>query len=204
MGAPTGLAALGWQITDARHELVAATLELVRENLDFFYPIFSKARILYPITTKESYQPFRSLRFVFDAFSVQNDRIQRLMSCHSNQLIIFFCLVGIFGCFQAADQGDVQTCVAVVAVLGPLLVVPQRRRMHWFFSYIELLQRFQLWTAATVLNCPLPPHMFLLFFFCFWRMHVWNSCECYLCIYLISRTSQLLARHQRNSSLRHK
>jgi hypothetical protein len=52
---------------------------------------------------------------------------------------------------QAAERGDVQTCVLVLLALGDRLHahVPARRARLWFHSYIELLQRHCLWTQAT-------------------------------------------------------
>ncbi|CAI2171753.1 15599_t:CDS:10 [Funneliformis geosporum] len=48
-----------------------------------------------------------------------------------------------------AEQGDVQMCVTLVLVLGDRIKISQERVEQWFFSYIELLHRFQLWCGAT-------------------------------------------------------
>ncbi|CAG8475081.1 4611_t:CDS:10 [Paraglomus occultum] len=57
-----------------------------------------------------------------------------------------------------AEQADVQMCVALVLVLGDRINVSRERKEPWFCAYIELLQRFQLWTAAaTVISlCDIP------------------------------------------------
>eukprot|EP00002_Diphylleia_rotans_P016523 TRINITY_DN3216_c1_g1_i1.p1 TRINITY_DN3216_c1_g1~~TRINITY_DN3216_c1_g1_i1.p1 ORF type:complete len:779 (+),score=123.07 TRINITY_DN3216_c1_g1_i1:49-2385(+) len=46
------------------------------------------------------------------------------------------------------DQGDVQNCVAISLVLGPLVTIEEKRMELWQLEYIELLQRLQLWTIA--------------------------------------------------------
>ncbi|KAF0441277.1 WD40 repeat-like protein [Gigaspora margarita] len=48
-----------------------------------------------------------------------------------------------------AEQGDVQMCVTLILVLGDKLKISEERAEQWFFSYIDLLHRFQLWCAAT-------------------------------------------------------
>ncbi|CAG8536059.1 2121_t:CDS:10 [Dentiscutata erythropus] len=48
-----------------------------------------------------------------------------------------------------AEQGDVQMCVTLILVLGDKLKISEERAKQWFFSYIDLLHRFQLWCAAT-------------------------------------------------------
>ncbi|CAG8485904.1 5698_t:CDS:10 [Paraglomus brasilianum] len=57
-----------------------------------------------------------------------------------------------------AEQADVQMCVSLVLVLGDRINVSRERKEPWFCAYIELLQRFQLWTAAaTVISlCDIP------------------------------------------------
>ncbi|KAG9307259.1 hypothetical protein G9A89_017087 [Geosiphon pyriformis] len=52
-----------------------------------------------------------------------------------------------------AEQGDVQMCVILVNTLDQRIKVSEDLIKEWTFSYIELLQRFQLWTsAAAVIN----------------------------------------------------
>eukprot|EP00761_Pharyngomonas_kirbyi_P002435 gb/GECH01002439.1/.p1 GENE.gb/GECH01002439.1/~~gb/GECH01002439.1/.p1 ORF type:complete len:937 (+),score=186.74 gb/GECH01002439.1/:1-2811(+) len=46
------------------------------------------------------------------------------------------------------ENGDVQMCVAVTAVIGHLLDINQNRAQEWFFEYIELLRSFKLWVCA--------------------------------------------------------
>ncbi|CAG8447125.1 5637_t:CDS:10 [Scutellospora calospora] len=48
-----------------------------------------------------------------------------------------------------AEQGDVQMCVTLILVLGDKLKINEERVEQWFFSYVDLLHRFQLWCAAT-------------------------------------------------------
>ncbi|RIA89227.1 WD40-repeat-containing domain protein [Glomus cerebriforme] len=57
-----------------------------------------------------------------------------------------------------AEQGDVQMCVTLMLVLGDRIKISQERVEQWFFSYIELLHRFQLWCAATYIisSCRIP------------------------------------------------
>ncbi|RGB25950.1 WD40-repeat-containing domain protein [Rhizophagus diaphanus] len=57
-----------------------------------------------------------------------------------------------------AEQGDVQMCVTLILVLGDMIKISQERVEQWFFSYIELLHRFQLWCAAThiISSCRVP------------------------------------------------
>eukprot|EP01132_Coremiostelium_polycephalum_P001973 gene1973-2427_t len=56
------------------------------------------------------------------------------------------------------EKGDVQTCVFVVLVLKSALKIDQQKQSQWFSSYIELLQRYKLWTYATEImkNCSDP------------------------------------------------
>eukprot|EP00743_Colponemidia_sp_Colp-15_P008408 GILK01009135.1.p1 GENE.GILK01009135.1~~GILK01009135.1.p1 ORF type:complete len:835 (-),score=98.21 GILK01009135.1:161-2581(-) len=56
-----------------------------------------------------------------------------------------------------AEQGDVQTCVAIVTVLGDRITVDSRKIESWAIAYIELLQRLELWVAAadTIRTCKL-------------------------------------------------
>ena len=48
-----------------------------------------------------------------------------------------------------ADQGDVQTTVSILIILGEKLkyAIDLAMQEHWFYSYIELLSRFQLWNV---------------------------------------------------------
>ncbi|XP_048745682.2 GATOR complex protein WDR24-like isoform X1 [Ostrea edulis] len=49
-----------------------------------------------------------------------------------------------------AEQGDVQTSVCILIVLGPKYrpqIEPEIQE-NWFLSYLDLLARFQLWTTA--------------------------------------------------------
>ncbi|CAG8626618.1 19560_t:CDS:10, partial [Racocetra persica] len=48
-----------------------------------------------------------------------------------------------------AEQGDVQMCVTLILVLGDKLKINEERAKQWFYSYVDLLHRFQLWCAAT-------------------------------------------------------
>lgn len=47
-----------------------------------------------------------------------------------------------------SEQGDPQTCVAIVAVLGDKTKQSKQRVYEWYLSYIELLNRLQLFTFA--------------------------------------------------------
>ncbi|KAI8989271.1 WD40-repeat-containing domain protein [Pilobolus umbonatus] len=47
------------------------------------------------------------------------------------------------------EQGDVQMCVTIYLVLEKYLKIEDDRLEDWFNSYIDLLHRFKLWTAAT-------------------------------------------------------
>ncbi|KAI9322547.1 WD40-repeat-containing domain protein [Dichotomocladium elegans] len=55
------------------------------------------------------------------------------------------------------EQGDVQMCVTLYLVLQNHITVDDERIENWFTSYIDLLNRFKLWTtAAAVINaCPI-------------------------------------------------
>ncbi|XP_072042211.1 LOW QUALITY PROTEIN: GATOR2 complex protein WDR24-like [Amphiura filiformis] len=50
-----------------------------------------------------------------------------------------------------ADQGDVQTSVSIIVVLGDRIQkeINLDTQEHWFMSYIDLLSRFKLWCIAT-------------------------------------------------------
>ncbi|KAJ8653917.1 hypothetical protein O0I10_010365 [Lichtheimia ornata] len=54
------------------------------------------------------------------------------------------------------EQGDVQMCVTLYLVLQNHITVNHDQIEDWFSAYIDLLQRFKLWTtAAAVINaCP--------------------------------------------------
>jgi len=56
-----------------------------------------------------------------------------------------------------AEMADVQTCVSVLIVLlhGTLDVSDAKIRL-WFSSYIELLQRFKLWSVAALITAKCP------------------------------------------------
>ncbi|CAO3626457.1 unnamed protein product [Cunninghamella blakesleeana] len=47
------------------------------------------------------------------------------------------------------EQGDVQMCVTLYLVLEKYIHMDEYRLQDWFNSYIDLLHRFKLWTAAT-------------------------------------------------------
>ncbi|KAM6378885.1 GATOR2 complex protein WDR24 [Pluvialis apricaria] len=49
-----------------------------------------------------------------------------------------------------AEQGDVQTAVSVLIVLGDRIrkEIDEQTQEHWYTSYIDLLQRFQLWNIS--------------------------------------------------------
>jgi hypothetical protein len=50
-----------------------------------------------------------------------------------------------------AQMGDIQTCVTVSRVLGPEVEARLGKRtiQRWYFSYIDLLHRLQMWAAAS-------------------------------------------------------
>ncbi|KAI8922236.1 WD40-repeat-containing domain protein [Powellomyces hirtus] len=48
-----------------------------------------------------------------------------------------------------AEQGNVQMCVSIILVLGDLIRVDEKMEELWFWSYIDLLHRFKLWSPAT-------------------------------------------------------
>ncbi|XP_072444373.1 GATOR2 complex protein WDR24-like [Chiloscyllium punctatum] len=52
-------------------------------------------------------------------------------------------------CFYA-EQGDVQMAISVLIVLGDRIKkeIDEQTQEHWYTSYIDLLQRFQLWNVA--------------------------------------------------------
>ncbi|KAK8398935.1 hypothetical protein O3P69_004206 [Scylla paramamosain] len=52
--------------------------------------------------------------------------------------------------YHYASQGDVQMAVTCIIVLGDRLkgLLDADQVEHWFLSYIDLLQRFQLWNVA--------------------------------------------------------
>ncbi|KAG8145498.1 hypothetical protein E2320_012023 [Naja naja] len=49
-----------------------------------------------------------------------------------------------------AEQGDVQMAVSVLIVLGDRIKkgIDDQTQEHWYMSYIDLLQRFQLWNIS--------------------------------------------------------
>ncbi|KAI7907105.1 WD40-repeat-containing domain protein [Cokeromyces recurvatus] len=49
------------------------------------------------------------------------------------------------------NQGDVQMCVTLYLVLEKYLNIDNERLEDWFNAYIELLQRFKLWSTATAI-----------------------------------------------------
>jgi hypothetical protein len=49
-----------------------------------------------------------------------------------------------------AEKGDVQNCVAICMVLRDKLEVNKDLLLKWFASYIDLLQRHQLWSIANI------------------------------------------------------
>ncbi|KAG0263461.1 WD repeat-containing protein 24 [Mortierella polycephala] len=52
-----------------------------------------------------------------------------------------------------AEQGEVQMCVTILLVLADEKDVPEfSRSQQWFASYIDLLSRFKLWSAATAVS----------------------------------------------------
>ena len=52
----------------------------------------------------------------------------------------------------AAEEGDVQTAVTLVLVLGDRIrhLLNDSAVEHWFFSYIDVLSRCRLWNAAAL------------------------------------------------------
>ncbi|XP_056594885.1 GATOR complex protein WDR24 isoform X1 [Triplophysa dalaica] len=62
----------------------------------------------------------------------------------------FFCpIVKEMLCYYA-EQGDVQTAVSVLIVLGERIrkEIDELTQEHWYMSYIDLLQRFELWNVS--------------------------------------------------------
>ena len=54
-----------------------------------------------------------------------------------------------------AEEGDVQTCVTLVLILGDRVrhLLNDAQVEHWFVSYIDTLSRFRMWnTAALVIK----------------------------------------------------
>ncbi|KAH9519102.1 WD repeat-containing protein 24 [Bulinus truncatus] len=51
-----------------------------------------------------------------------------------------------------AEEGDVQTCVSMLIVLGELIKphLDEAYQESWFYAYIDLLGRYKLWTIANV------------------------------------------------------
>lgn len=57
--------------------------------------------------------------------------------------------------YHLADEGDVQTAVTLILVLGDRIrpTINESALEHWFFSYIDALSRCRLWnTAAMVIK----------------------------------------------------
>jgi WD repeat-containing protein 24 len=54
-----------------------------------------------------------------------------------------------------AENGDVQTAVSVLLVLGEQRAnqIEEAKQEQWFLGYIELLNRHQLWNTATQVIC---------------------------------------------------
>uniref|UniRef100_A0A672KMT1 GATOR2 complex protein WDR24 n=1 Tax=Sinocyclocheilus grahami TaxID=75366 RepID=A0A672KMT1_SINGR len=62
----------------------------------------------------------------------------------------FFCpIVKEMLCYYA-EQGDVQMAVSVLIVLGDRIrkEIDELMQEHWYMSYIDLLQRFELWNVS--------------------------------------------------------
>ncbi|KAJ3018418.1 WD repeat-containing protein 24 [Thoreauomyces humboldtii] len=51
-----------------------------------------------------------------------------------------------------AEQGNVQMCVTVLLVLRDKLKIDEKTEEMWFWSYVDLLHRFKLWTPATAVT----------------------------------------------------
>uniref|UniRef100_A0A2C9LCJ3 GATOR2 complex protein WDR24 n=1 Tax=Biomphalaria glabrata TaxID=6526 RepID=A0A2C9LCJ3_BIOGL len=51
-----------------------------------------------------------------------------------------------------AEEGDIQTCVSMLVVLGDHMkaLIDETYQESWFYSYIDLLGRYELWTVANV------------------------------------------------------
>lgn len=62
--------------------------------------------------------------------------------------------------YHYAEQGDVQTAVCILSVLGPKHrpQIEAEVQENWFLSYLDLLARFQLWTTSNkiIKLCHLP------------------------------------------------
>ncbi|KAI8969296.1 WD40-repeat-containing domain protein [Mycotypha africana] len=56
------------------------------------------------------------------------------------------------------EQGDIQMCVTLYLVLEDYLTIDNDRLEEWFVTYIDLLQRFKLWSTAVAMmkTCKLP------------------------------------------------
>ncbi|KAL8586391.1 hypothetical protein ACOMHN_023006 [Nucella lapillus] len=61
----------------------------------------------------------------------------------------------IQGIHSLAEQGDIQTCVSMLIVLGDHVRchIDIETQENWFLSYIDLLSRFELWTMANEVIC---------------------------------------------------
>lgn len=65
--------------------------------------------------------------------------------------------------YHLAEEGDVQTAVTLVLVLGDRIrsLINEAALEHWFFSYLDALSRCRLWnTAAMVIKVPVLSHYF--------------------------------------------
>lgn len=54
------------------------------------------------------------------------------------------------------EEGDVQTCVVVLSVLGERFNpenLDRRRRADWYLSYIDMLHALRLWCVSNSVVC---------------------------------------------------
>lgn len=82
--------------------------------------------------------------YVVEAPSLLNDvRAVKIPAWDCGQLVVEML-------YHYATQGDVQMAVTCIIVLGKRLkgLLNAEQVEHWFLSYIDLLQRFQLWNVA--------------------------------------------------------
>ncbi|XP_076468926.1 GATOR2 complex protein WDR24-like [Babylonia areolata] len=64
--------------------------------------------------------------------------------------VLDFTPFAIQGIHSLAEQGDIQTCVSMLIVLGDHVRshIDLETQENWFLSYIDLLSRYELWTVA--------------------------------------------------------
>ncbi|KAN0024868.1 hypothetical protein ACTFIV_009277 [Dictyostelium citrinum] len=79
----------------------------------------------------------------------ENDSLKILIPCFEFEEFNFQPIITdmLEACIE---KGDVQTCVFIVLILGRYidLNIEKHRLTNWFGSYIELLQRYKMWSLA--------------------------------------------------------